>query len=382
MGPLTGIKVVEFAGLGPVPFCCMLLSDMGAEVIRIDRMTDSSDQTDGDARSYVLGRNRRSIAVDLKSKEGRELVKRLICGADVLVEGFRPGVMERLGLGPVDCDDINPRLIYGRMTGWGQDGPLSSTAGHDINFISLSGLLHCIGYKDSAPVPPLNLIGDFGGGALYLAFGIVCALVERSSSGKGQIIDAAMIDGVSSLMASLFSAIARGDWKNARGSNLLDGGAPWYGVYETKDGKYVSIGSVEERFYRELLERLGLDQQSLPSRDDRSGWAVLRKALADVFITKTRAEWCSILEGTDACFSPVLDPWEAPGHQHLAARDIFVDYEGVVQPRPAPRFSRTAPGIKRHPPVPGEHSRHILTELGYSEAEVEALIAAGVVEQR
>lgn len=379
MGPLKGIKIVEFAGIGPAPFCCMLLSDMGAEIIRIDRYSSASNASN--ARLQINGRNRRSLALDLKSPEGLSVARKLVSESDVLIEGFRPGVMERLGLGPADLDSVNPRLIYGRMTGWGQDGPYAQSAGHDINFIAATGVLHSIGNKDSAPVPPLNLVADFGGGALYLALGVVCALLERNNSGRGQVVDAAMVDGSASLMTSVFSAIARNEWSNARGNNFLDGSTPWYAVYETQDAKFISIGAIEPQFYREFLDRLDLNEKDLPSRNDKSRWPELRSKLEEKFLSRTRDEWCSIFEGSDACFSAVLDPLEALDHKHLDARRVFISREGIVQPSPAPRFSRTVSTIRRPPPLPGEHTREILLELGYSESEFVRLSSESIVRQ-
>lgn len=379
MGPLTGVKVVELGAIGPGPFCCMLLADMGAEVIRIDRMEPSDLGSPANPKYNLLNRNRRSAAIDLKHPEGLAAVKRLISRADALVEGFRPGVTERLGLGPDDCLKINQRLVYGRMTGWGQDGPLAQAAGHDINYISLVGALNAIGPKGGAPVPPLNLVGDFGGGALYLAFGIVCALLECRASGQGQVVDAAMVDGAASLMMPVFAAMARGDWRIGRGENVLDGGAPWYCVYETKDGKYVSIGSIEARFYRDLLQCTGLDGEALPDRYDREAWPELREKLAAAFRLKTRDEWCSIMEGSDICFAPVLDVLEAQQHPHMKARGVFVESDGIVQPGPTPRFSRTKPSIRRPPPLPGEHTTEVLKEWGFLETDIEALRRAKVI---
>ncbi len=379
MGPLTGIRIVELASIGPGPFCCMLLSDMGAEVVRIDRTEPADLGVPSDPKLNVLNRNRRSVALDLKTAQGVSAAKRLISKADVLVEGFRPGVTERLGLGPDDCLAMNPRLVYGRMTGWGQDGPLAHAAGHDINYIALVGALHAIGPKDGPPVPPINLVGDFGGGALFLALGIVSALLERATSGKGQVVDAAMVDGASLLMASVFGAIARGAWRNARGENMLDGGAPWYSAYETKDGKYVSIGSIEGRFYRELLKRTGIDPNSVRPQHDRNGWPELRAKLAQAFKSRTRDEWCAAMEGSDVCFAPVLDPWEAPQHPHLKSRETFLEAFGVVQPAPAPRFSRSIPKITGAPPAPGEHTEQVLLDWGFSRSEVEALREAQVL---
>lgn len=382
MGPLAGIRIVELASIGPGPFCCMLLSDMGAEIIRVDRPEPSDLGPPTDPKLNILNRNRRSAAIDLKKPEGIAAVKRLVAEADVLVEGLRPGVTERLGLGPEDCMAVNPGLVYGRMTGWGQDGPLAQAAGHDINYIALVGALHAIGPKNDAPVPPLNLVGDFGGGALYLAFGIVCALLERAKSGRGQVVDAAMVDGAASLLGSLFSAIARGAWRNARGENYLDGGAPWYSVYETGDGKYVSVGSVEGRFYRKLLECTGVDPASVRPQHDREGWPDLRQKLAAAFKSKTRDEWCALMEGSDICFAPVLDPWEAPNHPHLKARETFVESFGILQPAPAPRFSRSVPIITGAPPVPGEHTDQVLRDWGFSQADIDDLRRAQAIGAR
>lgn len=357
----------------------MLLSDMGAEIVRVDRPEPGDLGLPSDPRFNILNRNRRSLAVDLKKPEGVEAVKRLVGQADVLVEGYRPGVTERLGLGPDDCMAINPRLVYGRMTGWGQEGPLAKAAGHDINYIALVGALHAIGPRGGAPVPPLNLVGDFGGGALYLAFGIVCALLERVGSGRGQVVDAAMVDGAASLLASVYGAMARGAWRNGRGENVLDGGAPWYSVYETKDGRYVSVGAVESRFYRELLRRTGIDETWEGKQHDREAWPVLREKFAAAFRAKTRDEWCDALEGADICFAPVLDPGEAPEHPHIEAREIFVEVFGVVQPAPAPRFSRSTPEITGVPPVPGEHTEEVLRDWRFSPSEIDALRRAGAI---
>jgi len=357
----------------------MLLSDLGAEVVRIDRKEPVDLGMPGDPRLNLLNRNRRSVVVDLKSKQGVDTVKRLVAEADVLVEGFRPGAAERLGLGPEDCMALNPRLVYGRMTGWGQDGPLAQAAAHDINFIALTGSLHAIGEKDGPPVPPLNLVADFGGGALYLALGVVSALLERTESGKGQVVDAAMVDGAASLMTGVFGAIARGTWHNRRGSNILDGGAPWYSTYETRDGKYVSIGPVEGRFYRELLERMGIDPSRVRAQYDREGWPELRQTLAAAFRERTRDEWCATLQEGDCCFAPVLDPLEAPHHPHLKGRGTFAEAFGIMQPAPAPRFSRTPGQISGAPPQPGQHTEEVLLEWGFSQAEVDALVSSQVI---
>jgi alpha-methylacyl-CoA racemase len=366
MGPLQGIKVVELAGIGPGPFCCMLLADMGADVVRIDRTEPADLGTPSEPRFGLLNRGRRSIALDLKQPQHLATAKALIAKADALVEGFRPGVMERLGLGPDECLQINPRLVYGRMTGWGQDGPLAQAAGHDINYIALVGALHAIGPKGGAPIPPLNLVGDYGGGALYLAFGLLCGLLEAARSGKGQVVDAAMIDGAASLMTSIYGRKAAGAWSNERGSNTVDGGAHFYGCYETKDGKYISVASIEVRFYRELLERLGLNDEIGTSQHDTAGWDQAKQKLAVLFRTRTRDEWCALLEGTDVCFAPVLDLDEAMRHPHNQARGLFVEVEGIAQPGPAPRFSRTKPSIQRPPSFPGQHTEEVLSSWGVS----------------
>jgi len=379
MGPLAGVKIIEIAGIGPGPFCCMLLADMGAEVLRVDRNDVVELGIVMEPRFNVLNRGRRSIGVNLKTPEGVALVKRLIAGADALVEGFRPGVMERLGLGPDECLAVNPRLVFGRMTGFGQEGPMSRAAGHDINYIALTGALHAIGRKGAGPVPPLNLVGDFGGGSLYLAFGIVCAILEARGSGIGQVVDAAIVDGAASLMTFAYGLMRAGLWTDERGENALDSGAPWYDVYETLDSKHVSIGAIEGRFYQELLRRLGLDNEALPAQDDRAGWPVLRARFTDVFRTKTREEWSLLLEGTDTCFAPVLAIDEAPDHAHALARGNYVTVAGIKQPGPAPRFSRTKPEIRSPPPVPGEHTEAALRDWGVSDDEIAKLRAAAAI---
>jgi len=379
MGPLAGVKVVEIAGIGPGPFCAMMLSDMGAEVLRVDRMGSADLGLDIDPRFSVLDRGRRSIAVDLKHPAGVATVKRLVAQADALIEGFRPGVMERLGLGPDECLALNPRLVYGRMTGWGQDGPMAQAAGHDINYIALAGVLHSIGRKGGPPVPPLNLVGDFGGGGMYLAFGIVCALLEAGRSGQGQVVDAAMVDGAALLAAAVFGLRAMGIWTDERGDNILDSGAPWYDVYETRDGKHVAIGSIEKRFYAELLERTGLAGEPLPPQRDKARWAELRARLAQVFKEKTRDEWCAAMEGSDVCFAPVLSMAEAPRHPHNAARGTFVEVDGVPQPAPAPRFSRSKPGIQGPPARRGEHTEAALADWGFAAADIATLRAAQAI---
>ena len=378
-GPLAGIKVVEIAGIGPGPFCAMMLADMGAEVLRVDRTAEADIGFAGDPRKSLLNRGRRSVAVDLKNAAGIGAVKRLVAGADALIEGFRPGVMERLGLGPDECLAANPRLVYGRMTGWGQDGPIAHAAGHDINYIALSGVLHAIGRHGGPPVPPLNLVGDFGGGGMYLAFGVVCALLEAGRSGRGQVVDASMVDGSASLSTAIFGLRALGIWSEERGDNLLDSGAPWYDVYETKDGKYVAIGSLERRFYGELMRLTGLAADNPPKQWDRTQWPELRARLATVFKAKTRDEWCAIMEGSDVCFAPVLSYTEALQHPHNRARGTFVEVDGIPQPAPAPRFSRTPPAIQRPPARPGEHTDEALADWGFSAADIAQLRQAGAL---
>jgi alpha-methylacyl-CoA racemase len=357
----------------------MLLSDMGAEVLRIDRAEDASLGIPTDSKYNLLGRGRRSVAIDLKRKEGTEVALKLIGQADALIEGFRPGVMERLGLGPEQCQARNPRLVYGRMTGWGQEGPLARAVGHDINYIALIGALHSIGRRGEAPVPPLNLVGDFGGGGVYLALGVVAALLEAQKSGKGQVIDVAMIDGAASLMTAVYGLRAAGRWTDQRGDNILDTGAHYYNVYETQDGKYISVGSIEPKFYAELLRLTGLESKELPRQNDRSSWPEFTERLAAIFRTKTRDEWCRILEGSDVCFAPVLSMQEAPSHPHNRERGTFVEVEGVVQPAPAPRFSRTPSTIQRPPARPGEHTEEALRDWGFDTAELEQLRGCGAI---
>jgi len=374
MGPLAGFRIIELAGIGPGPFCGMMLSDMGAEVIRVDRLGAG-----GGRNRDVLARNRRSIAVDLKKPEGVETVLRLVSTADALFEGFRPGVTERLGLGPDVCLARNPKLVYGRMTGWGQEGPMAQAAGHDINYIGLSGALHAIGRQGERPVPPLNLVGDFGGGGMLLAFGIVCALLEAQKSGKGQVVDAAMVDGAASLMAMFFTMGAAGAFKAQRGTNLLDGGAHFYDTYETSDGKHICIGSIEPQFYALLLEKTGVDRAQFAPQMDASQWPALKAELTRVFKTRTQSEWCEIMEGTDVCFAPVLSIFEAPAHPHNKARGTFVEIDGVMQPAPAPRFSRTAAAISRSAPPAGADSVAVLADCGFSAAEIGDLKARQVI---
>jgi alpha-methylacyl-CoA racemase len=374
MGPLAGVRIIEMAGIGPGPFCGMMLSDMGAEVIRVDRKSAVDLGVEMPRQFNVLNRGRRSIALDLKTLEGIAAVKRIATKCDALIEGFRPGVMERLGLRPDELSRCNSRLVYGRITGWGQTGPVARAAGHDINYISLTGMLHAIG-RSGPPSPPLNLVGDFGGGAMYLAFGVVCALLEARSSGKGQVVDAAMVDGAASLGAAIFGLRAAGIWNENRADNILDSGAPWYDVYETADRKYISIGSIEERFFNLLLEKLDLRAPELRNRD-RSNWPRLRTVLTNAFRTRTRADWCKLMEGSDICFAPVLTMDEAPAHAHMQDRGVFCEIDGVVQPGPAPRFSRTRPEVRSAPSVVGEHTDEILAEFGFSDEEIGRLNAA------
>jgi alpha-methylacyl-CoA racemase len=376
-GPLAGVRIIELAGVGPAPFCAMLLSDMGAEVIRVDRVEPAELGVPIEPRLDLTRRGRRSAAIDLKTPEGIAVVKRLVQRADALIEGFRPGVLERLGLGPEVCLALNRRLVYGRVTGWGREGPLTHAAGHDINYLALAGVLHAIGRPGEPPVPPLNLVGDFGGGGLLLAFGILCALVERGRSGQGQVVDAAMVDGAALLSAMIHGMRAVGTWTDERGANLLDSGAPFYEVYETRDGKYVSIGSIEPRFYRELLERMGLTDVDLPDRMDRSRWPELKQRFRDVFKTRTRDDWCAIMEGSDVCFAPVLTLGEAPQHPHSRHRGTFSDVAGVIQPAPAPRLSRT-PATVRRPPVQRDTDT-VLANWGLSQPEIEALRDGNVI---
>jgi len=341
MGPLAGLKVVEFAGLGPAPMAAMLLADMGATVLRIERVEPVELGLKRPLRYELLYRNRETLALDLKSREGVAAALEIVATADALVEGFRPGVMERLGLGPDECLARNPRLVYGRMTGWGQEGPLAQAAGHDVNYIALTGALDAIGRKGQPPSIPLNLVGDFGGGSLYLAMGMLAALLETARSGRGQVVDAAIVDGALSLMTMLFGTLAAGMWSPERGTNVSDTGAPFYNVYECADGKYVSIAPVELRFFRELLQRMDIDESLVPDRLDRSTWAQTQDLLAQRFSTRTREQWCEILEGTDSCFAPVLSMAEVSGHPHMTARRSVLEVDGVSQPAPAPRFSRT-----------------------------------------
>ena len=378
MGPLAGIRIIEMAGIGPGPFCGMLLADMGADVIRVDRLAPSGLGVEIPVRYDLFNRNKRSLAVDLKSPEGVATVLRLAKEADILIEGFRPGVMEKLGLGPDVCLAANPRLVYGRMTGWGQDGPLARAAGHDINYIALTGALAAIGPAGGAPVPPLNLLGDFGGGSMYLAMGVLAAHIEALRSGKGQVVDAAIVDGTAGLLTMFHAFRLMGAFQTRRGANLLDGGAPFYGVYETGDGRHVAIGALEPKFYAELIEKLGLAGEELPQQYDTKGWPRLKARFEEVFRTRTRDEWCAILEGTDACFAPVLDLDEAKAHPHMAARKIHPSVDGVVNTAPAPRFSRTPSEIAHPATEPGADTAEILASYGFGAEEIARLKASGV----
>ncbi|GAB4351323.1 MAG: CaiB/BaiF CoA-transferase family protein [Immundisolibacter sp.] len=376
MGPLHGIKVIEMVGLGPGPLCAMLLADMGAEVIRIDRPGGSAFRSVG---ADFLGRNRRSLVVDLKHPDGVAAVLSLVEQADALIEGYRPGVMERLGLGPDTCRQRNRRLVYGRMTGWGQDGPLAQAAGHDINYIALAGVLHAIGEKGGRPVPPLNLVGDFGGGGMFLAFGIVCALLEARRSGQGQVIDCSMVEGSALLMGMFYALHQAGRWQDARGSNLLDGAAPYYTTYETADGKWVAVGAIEPQFYATLIRATGADPQLFENRHDPAAWPRQRAELARIFKTRTRDAWCALLEGSDACFAPVLSLAEAPQHPHNVARGSFIEVDGALHPAPAPRFSRTPAQVRHGPRPAGADSEAVLADWGFSAERIAQLLRRGAV---
>jgi len=379
MGALDGVRVIELAGIGPGPFCGMMLADQGAEVIQVDRAAAVRGGDPARPPGNVNGRGRRSIGVDLKSPEGVETVLRLVEGAGMVFEGFRPGVAERLGVGPDDCLARNPAIVYGRMTGWGQDGPYSSMAGHDINYIALAGVLAHIGRSDSGPVPPMNLVGDFGGGGMYLAYGMVCALLEARNSGKGQVVDAAMVDGAASLMSFIHGMLASGFHSPERGTNLLDTGAHFYDVYECADGGWISLGSIEPQFYAELLDKLGLDAERFGKQNDRDLWPELSEEIAAVVRMKTRDEWDAILEGSDVCYAPVLTVDEAIRHPHNVARGTFIDVGGITQPGPAPRLSRTPGEVRRPPAHAGQHTDEVLSEAGFDDDEVAALRASGAV---
>ena len=372
-GPLQGVKVIELAGIGPGPYACMLLADLGAEVLRLERGdVDASDAPTWD----LLNRSRPSVAVDLKNDSGRELVLELCEQADVLIEGFRPGVTERLGVGPEDVWKHNPKLVYGRMTGYGQDGPLSQLAGHDINYISVSGALWPLGRAGDKPVPPLNLVGDFGGGALFLVFGVLAALLHARSTGEGQVVDTAMVDGAASLTTMTHAFMNMGYWKEERGMNMLDTGAHFYEVYETRDGKYMAVGAIESKFYAELLDGLGLSNTELPAQMDRDAWPAMKERFSEIFLTKTRDEWTAIFEGTDACTTPVLSPSEAATHPYNAERNVF-STQGATQPNPAPRFSKSPGEIGSSPSALGARTREGLQGWGITDEQITALKAAG-----
>ncbi|WP_182379325.1 CaiB/BaiF CoA-transferase family protein [Nocardioides sp. WS12] len=375
-GPLAGLKVVELAGIGPGPYAAMLLADMGAEVVRVERPGPQGSSVPPE--KDVLRRNRRSVVLDLRDPRGVAAVLELVAGADVLLEGFRPGVTERLGLGPDDCRAVNPRLVYGRMTGWGQEGPLASAAGHDIGYIAITGALGAIGDADGRPVPPVNLVGDFGGGSTFLVMGVLAACWEAARSGRGQVVDAAIVDGAASLTGLLHGMMAGGLWRDRRGVNMLDGGQPWYDTYATSDGRWMAVGALEPQFYAELVRLLGLDP-AVADRSDPERWPALRTAIAEAFLGRTQVEWTDVFEGTDACVAPVLSLTEAADHPHLAKRDTFVEVGGVTQPAPAPRFSRTSSGIPHAPPSIGQDTREVLEQWGV--ADVGALIADGVAVQ-
>jgi alpha-methylacyl-CoA racemase len=379
-GPLAGVRVIELAGIGPVPFTGMLLADMGADVVRIDRagVVNGTEVVPFQIPDDLMNRGRRSVGIDLKRPEGLEAALRLIGTADALFEGFRPGVAERLGVGPEPCRARNPKLVYGRMTGWGQDGPLAESAGHDINYIALSGVLSRIGRQGQPPTPPLNLVGDFGGGAMLLAYGLVCGLLSAQRTGQGQVIDAAMIDGSALLMMPFFGG-RKSAFNTERGTNLLDSGAPFYDAYETADGQWIAVGAMEPKFYATLLRLLGLEGEDLPAQMDRTGWPTVRARFTEVFRTRTREDWCALLEGTDACFAPVLGLEEVEKHPHHQARRSFAEVDGRVQPAPAPRFDGTPPADLSAPPRPGQHTDEILAEAGLTSEDIAKLRSLGAV---
>ena len=375
-GPLAGLKVVELAGIGPGPYAAMLLADMGADVVRVERpgRQGSSVPPEKD----VLRRNRRSVVIDIRNPQGVKAALSLVADADVLIEGFRPGVTERLGIGPQDCWAVNPRLVYGRMTGWGQTGPLAAAAGHDIGYIAITGALGAIGRSDGPPVPPVNLVGDFGGGSTFLVMGILAACWEASRSGRGQVVDAAIVDGASSLTGLLHGMMASGLWRDERGANMLDSGVPWYDTYQTSDGQWMAVGALEPHFYAEFVQLLEIDADET-DREDPASWPGLRRTIAQAFASRTRDEWTKIFEGTDSCVAPVLSLAEAATHPHLAARGTFIEVGGVVQPAPAPRFSRTRAALPEAPPASGAHTVQVLRERGVE--DVDTLLSEGVAVQ-
>jgi alpha-methylacyl-CoA racemase len=380
MGVLSGIRILEFEAIGAAPFGAMLLADMGADVLRVDRPTPHEDLGAKIAGRHanIIGRGRRSITLDLKKPKATAAALELIARADIMIEGFRPGTMERLGLGPQAAFARNPKLVYSRMTGWGQTGPLAARAGHDLNYIALSGVLSGIGRAEGPPVPPLNLVGDYGGGGMLLALGALAALINVQRGGVGQVVDAAMSEGAAQLGAVVWGLLASGDWREERASNLLDGGAPWYDSYGTSDGHYMAVGAIEERFYAQLIDKLGLASVNLPKQHDRGGWPVLRQRFEATFRARTRAEWCAIFEGSDACVVPVLSFSDAPAHPQHRARGSFVEVAGVVQPAPAPRFSSTPSAVIGPAPQRGEHGRQALADWGFDEDAVANLFERGV----
>lgn len=386
MGPLQGVKIIEVAGIGPGPFAAMMLSDMGADVVRVDRSANAMGGDPAAPPADIFNRGRRSIALDLKSPQGVEVLLDLVEHADALIEGFRPGVAERLGFGPDVCAQRNPKLVFGRMTGWGQEGPYAPTAGHDINYIALAGVLAHLGRSDEKPTPPINLVGDFGGGGMLLAFGVVCGLLEAQRSGEGQVVDAAMVDGSAVLMTMMWGFKAMGIWSDERGTNMLDTAAHFYDTYECADGEFVSIGSIEPQFYLQLLEHTGLAKvyedkgEELPHQMDKARWPELKGHLTEIFLTRTRDEWCSIMEGTDICFAPVLRMEEAARHPHNVERGTFVEVAGITQPAPAPRFGRTVAEIQRPPAHTGQHTDEILADwLGADPSRIAELRGSGTV---
>ena len=379
-GPLAGLRVIELAGLGPGPFCAMVLADLGAEVVRLERVGMPAADVDAVDRRQVLTRGRQAIGVDLKDRRGTELVLRMVERGDVLLEGFRPGVLERIGLGPSVCLERNPRLVYGRITGYGREGPLAAEAGHDINYISIAGALAPIGRRGEAPVPPLNLVADFGGGGMLLAMGILAALYERAGSNLGQVVDAAMVDGAALLTTMFHQIRGLSLWHDERGTNSMDTGAHYYNVYETSDGQFVSVGAMEDRFYRSFMQGLGFPEDGIPSKDDQSQWETLKGRIAEIFRTRTRDEWLDTFHGTDACVTPVLSLGEAPAHPHNRERATFVDVGGTVEPAPAPRFSRTPPPTPSPPPGPGVHAPEMLLHWGLTQTEIDALAQDRVID--
>jgi len=378
-GPLEGIRIIELAGLGPAPFAGMMLADAGADIIRIDRSERAVYPPHSEAHVDLMNRGRRSVAMDLKNPDAVSLLLQLVERADGLMEGFRPGVAERLGVGPDACLDRNPKLVYGRMTGWGQEGPLAQSAGHDIDYIAVAGALEPVGRSGQRPVPPLNLVGDFGGGGMLLAYGMLAAIISAQRTGTGQVVDAAMVDGAASLMTMTYTLRASGIWNDVRGTNLLDTGAHFYEVYETSDGGFIGVGAIESQFYAELIRLMGLDDVDLSRQMDRDAWPAMKERFARVFASKTRKEWEEVFEGSDACAAPVLSPAEAPDHPHNRFRGTFTEVAGVVQPSPSPRFRGTPGAIRRPPPNPGQHGDEALADWGLAEAEVDALRRSGAI---